>query len=110
MFPLTSSGYAGTLQDIMHMVVTGLVVLLSIVSLVLFITGGIRAKQYRKFAIVAGIAFFFMMTGAIGVGLAPKALFGVFERFSAMSVAVFTMYLGICLMAGDRYMMDEKFR
>ncbi|MDL2236198.1 DUF998 domain-containing protein, partial [Christensenellaceae bacterium OttesenSCG-928-L17] len=33
MFPLTDSGFAGTFQDIMHVVVTVLVVVLSIVSL-----------------------------------------------------------------------------
>ena len=33
MFPLSSSGYAGAFQDVMHMVTTALVVLLSIVSL-----------------------------------------------------------------------------
>jgi len=38
-FPLSESGYAGTFQDKMHMVVTVLVVLLTIVSLVLFSIG-----------------------------------------------------------------------
>ena len=33
MFPLSDSGYAGAFQDVMHMVVTALVVLLSIVSM-----------------------------------------------------------------------------
>lgn len=33
MFPLSSSGYAGAFQDVMHMVTIALVVLLSIVSL-----------------------------------------------------------------------------
>jgi len=108
MFPLTSSGYSGTFQDIMHMVVTAMVVLLSIVSLILFITGGLKEKQYRKFAIVAGIAFIFMMSGPIGIALAPKSVFGIFERFSTMSVVVFTMYLGICLMGGDRLMPPNK--
>lgn len=33
MFPLSTSGYAGTFQDVTHLIVTALVVLLSIVSL-----------------------------------------------------------------------------
>ena len=37
MFPLSSSGYAGAFQDVMHMVTTALVVLLSIVSLTMII-------------------------------------------------------------------------
>ena len=35
MFPLSDSGYVGTFQDVMHMVVTAAVVMLSIVSLVI---------------------------------------------------------------------------
>ena len=37
MFPLSSSGYAGAFQDVMHMAVTAAVVLLSIVSLTVII-------------------------------------------------------------------------
>lgn len=35
LFPLSASGYAGTLQDKMHVVVTVLVVVLSLLSLIL---------------------------------------------------------------------------
>ena len=42
MFPLSDSGYAGTFQDVMHMAVTALVVLLSIVSLTVIITAGAK--------------------------------------------------------------------
>ncbi len=45
MFPLSSSGYAGSFQDIVHMAVTALVVLLSIVSLSIIIAAG--AKKQR---------------------------------------------------------------
>lgn len=41
-FPLTDSGFAGTFQDTMHIAVTGVVVLLSIVSLVIIIIAGLR--------------------------------------------------------------------
>lgn len=99
-FPLTSSGYAGTFQDVMHVVVTGLVVLFSIISLVLIIIGGFKKTQYRYLAIGAGIALTLMIAGPIGIGLAPKSMFGVFERFSTMSATAFTMFLGICLMIG----------
>ena len=43
MFPLSDSGYAGAFQDVMHMVVTALVVLLSIVSLNVIISAGLKA-------------------------------------------------------------------
>lgn len=45
MFPLSSSGYAGAFQDVMHMVTTALVVLLSIVSLTMIIVAGAKSKK-----------------------------------------------------------------
>ena len=35
MFPLSSSGYDGKFQDVMHMIITAIVVLLSIISLIM---------------------------------------------------------------------------
>lgn len=45
MFPLSDSGYAGAFQDVMHMVVTALVVLLSIVSLSVIVSAGLKDKS-----------------------------------------------------------------
>lgn len=98
LFPLSSSGYAGTFQDIMHAyVVTALVVLLSVVSLVIIMVGGLKSRQYRTLAIWAALTLALMFTGAIGTGLVPPAIFGVFERFSVFAAAGFTMILGIYL-------------
>jgi hypothetical protein len=97
-FPLTDSGYAGTFQDVMHMVVTAAVVLLSIVSLVLLIVGGLKNRKYLFMAIGASITLALMIGGPIGIAMAPKEMFGFFERFSTLSAAAFTMFLGICLM------------
>lgn len=99
LFPLTGSGYAGTFQDKMHVAVTALVVLLSILSLVLIITGGFRGRTCRSLALWASAALILMFVGAVGTGLAPKALFGVFERFSTLSASGFTMVLGLYLFA-----------
>lgn len=46
-FPLSDSGYAGAFQDIMHMVITALVVLLSLISLTVIITAGAKSKECR---------------------------------------------------------------
>jgi hypothetical membrane protein len=99
-FPLTESGYAGTFQDIMHMVVTAAVVLLSIGSLVTLIVGGFRRHALPSLAVCASVALGMMFTGSIGLGAAPKELFGVFERFSVFSAVCFTAVLGIYLMLG----------
>lgn len=97
MFPLSTSGYAGTFQDIMHMVITVLVVVLSIASLVTIIVGGIKSKVHRSYAVWAGIALGLMMAGAVGSGAVPVQYFGIFERFSVFAATGFNAVLGIYL-------------
>ena len=84
----------------MHVVVTAAVVLLSIASLVLLIVGGLRRRALPSLAVWACIALGMMFAGSIGLGAAPKTLFGVFERFSVFSAVCFTAVLGIYLMKG----------
>lgn len=98
LFPLSDSGNAGTLQDIMHIyVITVIVVLLSILSLSIIIAGGLRDKHYRSLSIFATISMFFMFAGAIGTGIVPKEYFGIPERFSVFAVTGFNAVLGIYL-------------
>lgn len=101
LFPLSTSGYAGTFQDVMHTyVVTAAVVALSIVSLVIIMIGGYKEPKYRSLAIFATVALFCMFIGAIGTGALPVAYFGVAERFSVFAAAGFTAVLGIYLFTG----------
>jgi hypothetical protein len=96
LFPLSSSGYKGTFQDIMHFyVVTFSVVILSIVSLVLISIGGLKKTNHTVLGIIAIIALASMFFGSIGMGVFPKELFGLLERFSVFSVVIFTGVLGI---------------
>ena len=97
MFPLSSSGYGGTFQDVMHMVITALVVVLSIVSLALIIISGFKDKESHSYGICAAVALFLMLFGAIGTKLVPTSYFGVIERFSVLSVTMFNAALGIHL-------------
>jgi hypothetical protein len=99
-FPLTDSGYAGTFQDVMHMIVTAGVVGLSIISLVLFIIGGLRKKAYVSLGIIALAALLIMFAGPVGIGLAPKSMFGIFERFSVFAATGFNAILGLYLFSG----------
>ncbi len=99
-FPLTNSGYAGTLQDVMHMVVTAGVVGLSILSLVLIIIGSLRKKAYISLGVIALVALAVMFAGPVGIGLAPKSMFGIFERFSVFSATGFNAILGLYLFTG----------
>ena len=97
MFPLSDSGYAGAFQDVMHMVVTAAVVLLSIVSLVLIIIAGAKSKDCRSYGICAAAALAMMLVGALGMKIVPSEYFGVVERFSVFAATGFNAALGIHL-------------
>ena len=97
MFPLSDSGYAGAFQDVMHMAVTALVVLLSIVSLVIIIVAGAKSKSCRSYGVCAAAALAMMLVGAVGMKLVPAAYFGVVERFSVFAATGFNAALGIHL-------------
>lgn len=97
MFPLSDSGYAGTFQDVMHMVVTAAVVLLSIASLVLIIIAGARNKECRSHGICATVALSMMLIGALGMKIVPAEYFGIIERFSVFAATGFNAALGIHL-------------
>ena len=97
MFPLSTSGYAGSFQDVMHMVITAVVVLLSIVSLVLIIIAGFKDKRYKSYAICALVALCMMLVGALGMKIVPANYFGVVERFSIFAATGFNAALGLHL-------------
>lgn len=97
MFPLSDSGYAGAFQDVMHMVVTALVVLLSIVSLSVIVSAGLKDKSCRFYGVCAAIALGMMIIGAMGMKIMPTQYFGVVERFSVFAATGFNAALGIHL-------------
>ena len=97
MFPLSDSGYAGAFQDVMHMAVTALVVLLSIASPVIIIVAGAKSKSCRSYGVCAAVALAMMLVGAVGIKLVPAAYFGVVERFSVFAATGFNAALGIHL-------------
>ena len=102
MFPLTDSGFAGSFQDVMHMVTTALVVVLSIVSLTLVIIAGAKDKSCRSYGVCAAVALAMMLVGALGIKIVPAAYFGVVERFSVFAATGFNAALGIHLFLSDR--------
>lgn len=95
MFPLSDSGYAGTFQDIMHMIITFIVVLLSIVWLSIIIVSGIKAKNCKSYSICAMVALLLMLIGALGMKIVPQNYFGIVERFSVFVAPGFNASLGL---------------
>ena len=104
MFPLSDSGYAGAFQDVMHMVVTAAVVLLSIVSLGVIIVAGAKSKDCRSYGVCAAVALVMMLVGAMGMKAVPADYFGIVERFSVFAATGFNAALGIhlfCMKSGN---------
>ena len=97
MFPLSDSGYAGAFQDVMHMAVTALVVLLSIVSLTVIIVAGVQNRGCRSYGVCAAVALAMMLVGSMGMKIVPAEYFGVVERFSVFAATGFNAALGIHL-------------
>ena len=101
MFPLSDAGKEiASFQEVMHIVVTALVVLLSISSLVLLIISGIRNAEVRGIGTYATIALAMMMIGSIGTGVVPPQVFGIAERFSVFAAVGFNAVLGLYLFNG----------
>ncbi|CCV64391.1 conserved hypothetical protein [Alteracholeplasma palmae J233] len=96
LFPLEEAGNTSTsFKSTMHLIVTGIVVLLSIISLVVLIIGGYKNRMYKLITNISIITISLMIFGAIGTSLLPKSIFGLVERFSAYSAVLFTLFLGI---------------
>ena len=101
MFPLADGGKEiASFQEVMHMVVTVFVVLLSIASLAMLIIAGFRKKGIRSMGIWAAVALVMMMVGAIGQGAVPPQYFGIVERFSVFAAVGFTAITGWYLFRG----------
>ena len=100
MFPLVDAGISGRFQDIMHLIVTMAVVMLSIASLMLIVYGGLILKECTSLGKWALAALAMMITGAVGTAVLPHNYFGIPERFSVFAAAGFTAVLGVYLNMG----------
>ena len=101
MFPLADGGKEiAAAQEVMHVVVTALVVVLSVASLVCLIVAGCRRKDVRGIGICAAVALLMMLIGSVGTGIVPPEYFGVVERFSVFAAVGFNAVLGWYLFRG----------
>lgn len=107
LFPWVNDAPPSNPQNAMHLAVTVLVVVFSLVSLVLVAIGA-RMEQIKSLSIWAIVCLVAMLIGPMGTALLPKAVFGLFERFSTFSAVVFNSVLGIYLMKGRFSMKKSK--
>ena len=98
-FPWVSDAANTDPQNVMHLIVTILVVVFSLVSLVLILISAKKADQ-KTLDIWAGICLAAMLIGPIGTGLLPESVFGLFERLGTFSVVIFNAVLGMYLFLG----------
>lgn len=99
LFPWVNDAPASNPQNFMHLVVTVLVVVFSLVSLILVAIGA-KKEQIQSLSLWAIVCLAAMLIGPIGTSLLPKAVFGLFERFSTFSAVVFNAVLGCYLFNG----------
>lgn len=99
LFPWLKDEPVSNPQNFMHLVVTVLVVVFSLIALVL-VARGARKEQIKSLSTWAIVCLAAMIIGPIGTALLPKEVFGLFERFSTFSAVVFNAVLGIYLMKG----------
>ena len=99
LFPWVAGADGADPQNIMHLLVTVLVVVFSILSLLL-IAFGARKGDHHALSVWAALCLAMMLLGAVGTGVMPKALFGLFERFSTFSAVIFNAVLGVYLFTG----------
>lgn len=101
LFPWVSDAPNTHPQNVMHLIVTVAVVVLSLASLITIAVGG-RRSRLKSLSVWALVCLIAMILGPIGTAFLPRAVFGLFERFSTFSAVVFNAILGI-------YLLREKF-
>jgi len=88
LFPLSTTGYAGSVQDVMHMVTTGFVVVLTLVSVLLFLRYFYKINE--TFYVVATVVLLFiLMLSPLMMVIIDQAYFGLIERFSVYGVVAY---------------------
>ena len=99
LFPWVADADAAHPQNVMHLIVTILVVVFSLGALVLVMIGS-KKEGMKSLLIWSSICLAAMLLGSIGTGVMPKAVFGLFERFSTFSAVIFNAVLGTFLLLG----------
>ena len=100
-FPLSESGYAGTFQDKMHLVVTIVVVLFTIMALISFVIGFFKTEKLKYLAIISLCTFLLLLTGSMLMNILPQAYFGIAERINVFSIVIYTGILSFWM---DQYL------
>ena len=99
LFPWVADADSSHPQNVIHLIVTALVVIFSLAALILSIIGA-KKEGMKSLFIWACVCLTAMLLGPVGTGIMPKAVFGLFERFSTFSAVTFNAVLGTFLLLG----------
>ena len=94
-FPLSESGYVGTFQDKIHILVTVLVVVFTIISIIFYIIGFMKTKIYKYIGIISLCTLVLLIIGVMLINMLPKEYFGIAERINVYSIIIYTSILSI---------------
>lgn len=98
-FPWVADAAGMPFQNIMHITVTVLVVVFSLLALI-FVSVGAGKANMKSLGNWATVCLIAMILGPIGTSLLPQSVFGLFERFSTFSAVIFNAVLGMNLFLG----------
>lgn len=96
LFPWVSDAPNSHPQNVMHLVTTAFVVILSLASMILSIIGS-KKEGMKSLFVLAIVCLTSMILGPFGMAVFPASVFGIFERFSVFSAVVFNAGLGVHL-------------
>lgn len=99
MFPWVAGAANSNPQNVCHLIVTVLVVVLSLTALVLLAISA-RYEGMKSLGVWAIICLCAMLLGPVGTAFMPESVFGLFERLSTFSAVVFNAVLGWYLFKG----------
>ena len=100
-FPLSEAGFAGTFQDIMHIIVTMIVVIFTIISLILYGIGFLRINYYKYIGVVSIFSLILLLTGAMLINILPGEYFGLAQRINVFTTVIYTGVLSFWM---NRYL------
>lgn len=96
-FPLPPTGITGNFQDTMHKSFAGIVVVLSIVSLIMLAIGFIKSKRHKLMEYLAIGTLVVMAIGSVLSGAIPSIL-GIGERICIYALQLYTVALAVFML------------
>lgn len=97
LFPLNNSLPPLAFSNLMHIVVTILVVIPTILMFILFGISFIHDKKLKVLGYFTYLCLFLMFIGSLLMGIGPSKYFGIYERMNIYAIQSWYLFLSIIL-------------